>query len=348
MEAEYDDLRAALRWVSGADVNTALRLAGALSWFWYMQGFFNEGRDFLERALAQSETSDAPRAKALAGAGLLARRQGEQRRAALLLEESLALYWEQGDEVGVASALHQLAHVAEESGDYAGATRLFEESLALSKAAGDAWGVPLTLTCLAHAAHRHGDDAYAAALLEESLPLGRALGNKHVTGDALHLLGLITYREHPKRAVALLEQSLVQFRELGDRQGVGLLLNALGSAALREGDAPRAEALFRECLSLQRAQGDRQGVAASLENFALLAAREPQRAARLGGAAEALRGVRGQASPFDPSFLQGERASIRIELSATEELAWAEGRALGLEKAVAYALVGTSGSFIRS
>ena len=343
LEAEYDDLRAALRWALAADADTALRLAGALPWFWYMQGLFNEGRDFLERALAL-ETSGGPRAKALAGAGLLARRQGEQRRAISFLEESLVLYREQGDETGVAAALHQLAHVAEESGDYLGATSLFEESLALSKAAGDAWGIPLSLTCLAHAAHRYGDDLYAAALLEESLPLSRALGNKHVTSDALYLLGLISYPEDPRRAVALFEESLAQFRALGDKQGTGLLLNALGLAALQEDDTGRAEALFKECLSLQRAQGDRQGVAYSLENLALLAAAQEQveRAARLGGAAKALKGgVAGPASPFEPSFLRGERAALRDRLSATGfAWAWTEGRAMGLEEAVDFALQG--------
>lgn len=342
LETERDNLQAALRWALAADAELALRLAGALSWFWYLQGAFSEGGNFLEEALARG-TDRAARAKAFAGAGALARRRGEPQRAALLLEEGLALWREAGNEVGAASALHHLAHVAEESGDGAWATRLFGESLALSKAAGDAWGVSLTLTCAAHAAHRRGDDALATALLEESLPLSRALGNKHVTGDATYLLGLVVYPKDPRRAVTLFEESLAQCRALGDNGDASLLLNALGWATFFEGDAGRAASLFKEGLHLQRTQGDRQGVAYSLENLAVLAAAGGRidRAARLGGAAEALRGANLAASPFTPSFIRDERASFRAWLSDPAfAQARAEGRMMGLEAAVDFALQG--------
>ena len=52
LETERDNLRAALRWALAADAELALRLAGALAWFWYLQGSFSEGDTFLEEALA--------------------------------------------------------------------------------------------------------------------------------------------------------------------------------------------------------------------------------------------------------------------------------------------------------
>jgi predicted ATPase len=344
LEVEYANLRVALNWAFEVDVETGLRLAGALAWYWYMQGLFSEGRDFLEGALARTGLVSAARAKALSGAGMLARRQGDLHQAALLLDQGLALFCEQGNKAGAASALHQLAHVAEEKGDYAETTRLFEESLDLSREIGDNWGIALSLTCLGHAAHHHGDDAWATVLLQESLPMGRALGNKHVIGDALHLLGLITHQQDRRRGVALLEESLAQFRALGDKQGVNLLLHALGLRALREGDTGRAEELFSEILNLQRVQGDRRGVSHSLENFAALAVAQEtaERAARLGGAAEALRGATGNLeSRFEPSFFEGDLVALRSEMGDRAfARAWAEGRAMSLGESVVYALGG--------
>src|SRR5262249_18424676 len=69
LERAHDNLRAALAWSSSENgaAQTGLRLAGALSWYWYMRGYLREGRMFLEEFLARSEQGDgsAARAKAL-------------------------------------------------------------------------------------------------------------------------------------------------------------------------------------------------------------------------------------------------------------------------------------------
>src|SRR5205807_1508646 len=54
LEAEHDNLRAALAWSLAADDRgeQALRLAGALSGFWQTRGSLSEGRQWLARALA--------------------------------------------------------------------------------------------------------------------------------------------------------------------------------------------------------------------------------------------------------------------------------------------------------
>ena len=54
LQAEHDNLRAALRWMIGArEADASLRLAGALSRFWRLQGYLSEGRHWLEEALVQ-------------------------------------------------------------------------------------------------------------------------------------------------------------------------------------------------------------------------------------------------------------------------------------------------------
>jgi len=144
LEAEHDNLRAALGWaLESKEGELALRLAGTLWWFWFVHGHLRESRAWLEAALAEGAAlSSAPkvRAKALTGAGRLALEVGELERARALLEEGVQLFREAGDEAGLAEALDNLAIAAAFSGELEKAKPLFEESLALYREAGDGWG----------------------------------------------------------------------------------------------------------------------------------------------------------------------------------------------------------------
>src|SRR5207244_7869003 len=94
LEPEHDNLRAALAWsLERGDATTALRLTGALGWFWSLRGYFSEGGSWLERALTLPGASGRSheRAKALNWAGFLAYRQSDSSRVRTLLEESVAI-----------------------------------------------------------------------------------------------------------------------------------------------------------------------------------------------------------------------------------------------------------------
>ena len=71
LEAEHDNMRAALSWAAERkEVEVALRMGGALWWFWWMRGHNSEGRRWLEEALAMNgRGSPEVRAMALAGVG---------------------------------------------------------------------------------------------------------------------------------------------------------------------------------------------------------------------------------------------------------------------------------------
>ena len=112
IEADHDDLRAALRWsIDAGDAALALRLSGSLWQFWFEAGHSVEGRGWLEEALSLGGTL-AARAKALNGAGYLTTFQNDYGVAKLHLEEALDLYGELGDEEGVASTLAHLVFYA--------------------------------------------------------------------------------------------------------------------------------------------------------------------------------------------------------------------------------------------
>jgi non-specific serine/threonine protein kinase len=136
LEREHDNLRTALAWLrEHGESELGLRLGGALWQFWSVRGHFAEGRAWLEELLRQPAAAarSAARANALNGAGSLAFSQGDDARAQLLFEESLAIWRELGDEREAAHSLSDLGRVAYERGDAAAALSLYEESLAAQR-----------------------------------------------------------------------------------------------------------------------------------------------------------------------------------------------------------------------
>src|SRR5262249_28749304 len=163
-EAEVDNLRAALEWLIGQrEVEAALRLSGALAWFWGIRGYWTEGRAWLARALergAGGRLERTPtRMRALQGAGWLAHVQSDGRSARALVTESLSIARELGDRRAVAWASHLLGRVTYFEGDYAGAAALGREGLALARAIDDPWVAGWCLHLLARAADLEDDRA---------------------------------------------------------------------------------------------------------------------------------------------------------------------------------------------
>ncbi len=263
LEVEHDNLRAALRWAKerGA-TEEALRLAGALGFFWLARGNFGEGRSWLEGALAAGEGgSGATRARAIQAVGDLAHWQGNFREAAARFEQSLALYQVLGDTNGVAFSLHGMAIMVERQGDYTRAMHLHEESLALYREVGNREGIATSLDQLAWVAHLQGEYESAAALYEESRALHREVGTLSGVAYCLNGLGCVAERQGTYvKAATLQEEALVLWQAVGSGIGITWSLVNLGWALLAQGEDERATAVLEESLPSARQSGYFHGV----------------------------------------------------------------------------------------
>jgi predicted ATPase len=182
LEAEQDNIRVAFSWaLERKEVEVALRMGGALSWFWWVRDYYSEGRGWLEEALAMDgRGSPEVRAMALAGAGGLAWQQGDYDRGQDACEEGLELLEHEEREASEAKLwlLLYLGWVSLEREDYGRAKQLFEEELALSREMSDTWWIANSLLCLSGVSHSLGDFEKATELLEESMDLFREQGDK--------------------------------------------------------------------------------------------------------------------------------------------------------------------------
>lgn len=227
------------------------------------------------------------------------------------------------------------------------AVELLEEGLGSFKELGDEPAIATSLTNLGHAVLHQDDKERLKALSEEAEALQRGFLDRWAIAELLVFLGMAALHEGDhQRAVALLEESMATFRDLGDTQRVTICVTYLWMAALEGGDLERAAALLEEDLRrLQRLEIQPQiQIYDDLMGSAVVDALggRPARAARLRGAAEALReAISLSLSLWDhtPTDYEDQLAAARSQLDeAAWEAAWSEGRTMTSEQAVEYAL----------
>jgi predicted ATPase/class 3 adenylate cyclase/DNA-binding XRE family transcriptional regulator len=287
LEQEHENLRAALSWLleqAGFKVDgevdkmwaeLAMRLGGALYWFWNIHGHYREGRSFLERALAVREGVAAPvRIKVLYATTVLAITQDDLERAEELCRESLSLSQELGDSADRATVLWQLGFVAWARCQYIEARAQLEEAVVLYQNLGDTFNEARTLAYLARVFAAQGEYGRARALAEESLRLSRALGNKGRIAFALYELARARFlaQDDFAQAQALAEQCLALYREVGDTQYIAVLLSLQGEMCLIQGEPTQARELLEESVETFKELGDRWSTAEALLAFARVAA----------------------------------------------------------------------------
>jgi predicted ATPase/DNA-binding CsgD family transcriptional regulator len=304
LERDQPTLRAALAWLAERkDGERLARLAGALLPFWEEHAHFAEGRQWLEAALTLSGALPAKdRLQLLSGAGTMAWQQTDFAQAILRHEHALTLARELGDRAAEAFALNNLGVQAKELGDLDEARARYEACVAIARDVGATRVMIGALHNLAQIHRLQGDSAAAMRSMEEVL----TLASEHALNWPLPAT-----------------------------------MAGLGLTALDLGDVKRAIVLFHEALSLAVARGNQGYVIDLVECVAKLAAKTDQaeQALRFFGAAEMMREQ--LAFPLSPADL-AVRESIRQDLhetlgTARATAAWASGRALSQEEALAEA-----------
>jgi ATP/maltotriose-dependent transcriptional regulator MalT len=173
--------------------------------------------------------------------------------------------------------------------------------------------------------------------------LFRELNHQPGIAQALNILGEIARfsgdDDHARRAY---EACLVVSQQTREIRRIVFMYNNLTFIALHKGEAGRARDLGRQGLELARTMNNRLQLATALALLAgaIGASGQPQQAARLLGASERTLERLGAFHQLnDKREIDGMIAAVRAQLDeAIFQAAWAGGRELTLEQAVAQAL----------
>ena len=311
LEAEGDNLRIALQWaIDRGEAEEGIRLAVALSWYWYVRAEFSEGRRWLEQTL-QLEDGGSPeiRARALTNLAGMATMQRDHPRDVELGQEALQACYDVGYLREAGWTLYQLGFSAMQQSEFEEAAELCARSFATFTEIGYEVGMASLQVYQGIVACYQGEYERAAELIEEGLPLLREVGDQIAVVRGLYGLGLVAYREQDTElATSRFEEGLLIASEISARLEVAQCLEGLAMVACAKGRFQPS------CILL--------------------------------GFSEQLRGALG--TPLSTAEeIDYERclSEIRAELSDDQfSDAWDQGQKMSLEDAAAYALGGDTPS----
>ncbi len=272
IEQEMDNLRSALAWTIAHSPEQALALALTLFPFWHNRAYLQEGRLWLERALAVYTAASTSRARALAAVSLLAQRLGDYEPAAAWANASLALSRQLGNQPTLAYSLNNLSIVLLSQGNNVAAQQLAEESLALCRALGDQPGIHRALMVIGQVALHEDRLDVALEALQTSLAFWRQHHErKNAVLCLINLARLQMLRAEYAVVDSLIAEAISLSQQLRDRHWELVASWTLGELALRQGAYYRAETLWQVLLLQARELGDRYFTAITLSKLALLA-----------------------------------------------------------------------------
>ena len=308
LRLEHANLRAALDHAvqtakTADDVAAAQFMTVALTHFWFSGGRFGEGRHWVERVLElPDDETGTTRTLALCSAGLFSGMQGDLRAAERYREEAVALAATLGDPYGMLHAQRLSGLVAFLNNDFDSARELLNGTRQPGET--DPWGV-LTLPLLGAAYCLSGLMEEAIICAEECLEISEACGDLWCRSYATWV-------------------------------------RALAHCLMGELEAAVADA--RECLRLMERLHDRLGGAMAVDLLAGCAyfARDPQRAARLFGAANRMWRTLGAPMFFGRAYLTLRDFICGEAQAVLGEKQWLalhdEGGRMSLDETVALAL----------
>jgi predicted ATPase len=305
LSAEVDNLRGAFAFLQAdSDPTRELRLVGTLFRFWLVTGLTSEGRQVARHALERADPHSLPelRLRVLYAATIVEIKGGGVATDRRLSEERLKLARRLRDRHQVAIALSDVAISAEKAGQFDEAEQLYLEARA--------------------EAERIGEYVTAAVI------------------TANHGNMLCDVGDHA-RARCLLEDA-ISVAEITDDPWLLVARSCLASALIGVGEYSQAEAIYRDVLEPMHrligpyySEGDLDCL-----GYVLCRRGNATSAARLIGAAQAARQVYGTLTdPFQAALRTRTEADGRAALGEDAwEAAFAEGRAMTLDEAIAYAL----------
>jgi predicted ATPase/class 3 adenylate cyclase len=316
LDVEHDNLRAALEWATARpDPALAIGLGFALWRFWQKRGYLVEGRRRLGRIAAEPWSRDDPalRARLMEALGGIAWWQADLDAMKVFYDEALEHWRSIGDQAEIANAIYNASFSyvfasgpVEKLDPERKGLHLMEEALAIYRTLGDDRGAGNAIWAIGNWYHFHFQSDVAATSFSESLKLFESVGDQTMVAWSHHMLGTALLRtKQPDEAAIHFGLAMLEFEAAGDASALTLVLDDYSALAAVRGDLPRA--------------------------------------ARLHGAARALALTTGAnlSNLVDELDEANSVTSTRGLLSPTELDGYAaEGRAMSLADAVAYALKG--------
>ena len=353
MQVEVENLRAAFEWGLQNDVQGALELAANMAMSMTMVGGLIEGTTILKMAMekfralppvegAANRLRKEIYAHGCFGLGTLLQGSNEIMLSRSALQEAIAIARELGDKklLGVSLEMYANASAMIKADDALAAA---QEGLEIFRELNYKAGMGMAYGNLARLESIHGNYQEAEKYIALFLPI-MGEGTISLQSGFLNLGMGIGARSQGRfdRAQRHFEEGLRIFTQMGHKGMITGMTSEIAHTQRAIGNYTAAKNTYRETIKLYQDYGNRPAVAHQLECFAMIAVveEEPQRAAKLFAAAEAIREVTGHKRTDEEEAEEAQFMSeLRAMLTEAEFNAlWAEGKSMTMEQAIQLAL----------
>jgi non-specific serine/threonine protein kinase len=310
------------------------------------QGDYEQAIALTEKGMRLCEQSGNQRWLGMAfnNLGGVAAYRGELDRAVPLLDQSLSIGKDSGDTDLVWRSLGDLGVVAFFQGDYERARDLVEQCVLTMRRCGDEDG-GMMVRILGDVEFALGNIEKATSYYEETLAIGEKLAHKRAMAGALEGLGKVAFdRCDYARARSFYEEGLQVANELGQKSEYAITLGInLAELAAEERKFDEARRLCMASLQNSQEVGDKESITAELSICAWLcfaSGGQAEAAAQLLGTVEGIRENLGIVLP-PRQRARHERRVAAIRDALDQEVftaAWARGKAMSIDEAIAYTL----------
>jgi tetratricopeptide (TPR) repeat protein len=266
--SDLNNFRVALEWcLATGDTTSAARLAGALAWFWTLNGMLTEAIEHLERLVDIDELPSPTRAKCLWGYALLAASLGRLETARDAGYRA-AEVGRSCDDTGTAYGLNAAAVAEWALGRHERSLDAHREAITLLEKLDDPWGLAVCNVLLARTLFDLGDPA-AAGFARTGVDHARRAGDRHMLGIALTQIAQIAIAgDDAAAAVSAATEALDLQERIGYSEGIVSALHVLGTAQRLSGDLDAARRHHRRALGLASRIGHAAAMCEAVEDLA--------------------------------------------------------------------------------
>lgn len=241
-------------------------------------------------------------------------------------------------------ALNRLGWLAREHGDTTTARALLEQSLSIYRELDDKLGIAWTTVTLGEVLNMQGELNNARAMLDEGVMLARQQNEAQAIGWGLIHLGYNALLQNEfGEAEKFYKESGAVFESIGPHKwGAAMAYFGLGETALAQKESASAIAHLKTAIKYYNAYKNRAGIVWCFESLAGVMAlkNDHELAAKFLGMADSLRETKGvRDAPTLKSLHEDLKTKSRIKLGEAEfKSLWAENQSISLEQAVNEAL----------
>ncbi|HJR81089.1 MAG TPA: BTAD domain-containing putative transcriptional regulator [Anaerolineales bacterium] len=309
LNAERNNIRAALHWAEETNVEAGLCITGWLRRYWEISDL-REGTRWLETFLQKKESNDVPlaRATALLTYGWLLTWLQQFSKAHAITEESLALFRTAGNPQGIADAMISLANILQFMDDWDSGNELLHQALTLVQSLGDSWreanvyyflgwdrrdaerglaywekalrlyrksGDQIALANLLGVSGQHraqyGDIELGEKYIDEAMSLWQFNRRANIWENTRIAKSIIALiRGDHEQAYKLLEEALLAVKDTGNKMSYLWVRVRMGHVALRAGRLDEAHEILAETACDFHKDDYKIGVVVALEGMASL------------------------------------------------------------------------------